>query len=292
MWNAISQHISNAIEFDFKITERTRVRAGEISESYIVSNDVDRYFVKINHRSFLPNFTAEVENLQKLRNTSCVSVPEFITIGQSKEQSFIVLNYHPIKELESSKNSYMFGQQLAQLHKWGEQKEYGFDADNYIGNSLQPNRWQRKWHKFFSEQRIGFQLQLLKEKGINFGSIDELVDIVDHTLKHHHPRPALLHGDLWQGNVANAPFGPITYDPACYWGDRECDIAMTELFGGFDSEFYRGYNDEYPMCNGYESRKLVYNFYHILNHCNLYGGHYLDDAEKHAHILRTRHEFA
>ncbi|TOO43842.1 fructosamine kinase family protein, partial [Vibrio parahaemolyticus] len=172
-----------------------------------------------------------------------------------------------------------FGQQLAQLHQWGEQKEFGFDTDNYLGSTLQPNQWHKKWCMFFAEQRIGWQLQLLKEKGVTLVDIDDFIDVVKQLLANHTPEPSLLHGDLWNGNVALTAFGPICFDPACYWGDRECDIAMTELFGGFQPEFYQGYESVMPLLPGYHERKDIYNLYHILNHCNLFGGHYLEQAQ-------------
>lgn len=287
MWHAISQQLSNVLLFDYKITEKTKIDGGDINECYMISDGEQRYFVKCNNRDFLNKFESEAENLRQLRNTGTVYVPELVHIGYSKQNAFLILNYLASKPLESSKASYKFGVQLAKLHQWGEQKEYGFDNENYIGATLQPNSWSKKWSRFFSEQRIGWQLQLLAEKGIRFGNISDIVTHIDRRLQHHNPKPALLHGDLWHGNTSNTAFGPICYDPACYWGDRECDIAMTELFGGFEAEFYQGYESEYPLVADYHGRKPIYNFYHVLNHCNLFGGHYLDEAEQYlSKILR------
>lgn len=241
MWQAISQQLSETLMFTFDITEKTKVTGGDINECYMITDGEQRYFVKINTREFLPKFEVEAENIRILRESNTVSVPEFIFTGQSKNNSFIVLNYLPTKPLEDDSNSYLFGQQLARLHQWGEQKEFGFDQDNYIGETLQPNKWERKWARFFSEQRIGWQLQLVKEKGVNLVNISEFIEVIHEHLAGHQPRPSLLHGDLWNGNAAQSVFGPICFDPACYWGDRECDIAMTELFGGFQPEFYQGY---------------------------------------------------
>lgn len=280
MWHAIAKQLSDTLLFDFKIIEKSKVDGGEISECYMISDGEQRYFVKCNTREFLNRYELEAENLKKLRETNTVYVPELVHIGKSKHNSFIILNYLPTKSLDSDKSSYDFGVQLARLHAWGEQKEYGFDTDNFIGSTLQPNAWNKKWSRFFSEQRIGWQLQLLAEKGIRFGNISDIVLQIHKQLINHNPKPSLLHGDLWSGNVANSPFGPICYDPACYWGDRECDIAMTELFGSLSSHFYQGYNSISPLDAGYLDRKTIYNLYHILNHCNLFGGHYLDEAEQ------------
>ncbi|WP_162046340.1 fructosamine kinase family protein [Vibrio taketomensis] len=279
MWQAISEQLSETLMFSYTIREKTKLSGGDISESYMISDGEQRYFVKVNSRAFLANFEVEAENLKALRETRTVFVPEFVDIGHSKHNSFLILNYLSTKRLESSDASFRFGQQLAELHSWGEQKEFGFDQDNYIGSTIQPNQWNRKWSRFFADQRIGWQLQLIKEKGVTLVDIPEFTKLIQDLLSHHQPRPSLLHGDLWHGNVANSAFGPICYDPSCYWGDRECDIAMTELFGGFHEEFYRGYESLSPLSSGYDERKHIYNLYHILNHYNLFGGHYLDDAQ-------------
>ncbi|MDK9779031.1 MULTISPECIES: fructosamine kinase family protein [unclassified Vibrio] len=279
MWQAIAQQLSDTLLFEYQIAEKTRLSGGDISESYMINDGEQRYFVKINERNFFTKFELEAESLHLLRETSTVFVPEVVLVGTTKTHSFIILNYLPTKPLEDSSNSFKFGQQLAQLHLWGEQKEFGFDNDNYIGSTLQPNQWHKKWCTFFAEQRIGWQLQLLKEKGIELVDIDDFIDVVKRLLANHSPEPSLLHGDLWNGNAALTPFGPICYDPASYWGDRECDIAMTELFGGFTHEFYQGYESVSPLPLGYSERKDIYNLYHILNHCNLFGGHYLEQAQ-------------
>ncbi len=279
MWQAISQQLSDTLMFEFSIQEKVKLPGGDISQCYMISDGEQRYFLKVNNKNSIELFESEVESLKELRNSNSVFVPEVVDIGNCKDAAFLVLNYFPTKPLSNSESSYTFGQQLAKLHKWGEQKEYGFDSDNYIGATVQPNRWEKKWHRFFSEQRIGWQLQLLSEKGIHLGNQEAIIQAVSDELAHHHPTPSLLHGDLWSGNTANSAFGPLCFDPACYWGDRECDIAMTELFGGFDQSFYDGYTSEYPLCTGYSHRRSLYNLYHILNHCNLFGGHYLDEAQ-------------
>lgn len=279
MWQAISQQLSDTLMFEYQITEKVKLSGGDISESYMINDGEQRYFVKLNDRDFLAKFEVEAESLHLLRETSTLFVPEVVLVGKTKTHSFIILNYLPTKPLEDASNSFKFGQQLARLHLWGEQKEFGFDSDNYIGSTLQPNQWHKKWCVFFAEQRIGWQLQLLKEKGVSLVDIDDFIDVVKQLLANHSPQPSLLHGDLWNGNVALTPAGPISFDPACYWGDRECDLAMTELFGGFQPDFYLGYESVAPLSVGYEERKDIYNLYHVLNHCNLFGGHYLEQAQ-------------
>ncbi|WP_375753958.1 fructosamine kinase family protein [Vibrio sp. HN007] len=280
MWQAISQQLSDTLMFTFQIREKQKLEGGGVSECYMISDGEQRYFVKTQSKENFPIFEAEAEGIKELRLSDTVSLPELVLFGQCKEHAFIVLNYLATKPLEDRNRSYEFGVQLAKLHQWGEQKEYGFDQDNYIGLTLQPNTWTKKWSRFFSEQRIGWQLQLLNEKGIQFGDIDTIVSGINEKLSNHHPKPSLIHGDLWHGNSSNTAFGPLCYDPACYWGDHECDIAMTELFGGFQPEFYQGYESIFPLSYEYEKRKDIYNLYHILNHCNMFGGHYLEEAKQ------------
>jgi fructosamine-3-kinase len=124
-------------------------------------------------------------------------------------------------------------------------------------------------------QRIGFQLRLANRRGGHFPRQEQLLRAIPDLLANHHPQPALVHGDLWSGNAAISAAGePVIFDPATYYGDREVDVAMTELFGGFPPEFYRGYNQAFPLDGGYKRRKTLYNLYHILNHYNLFGGSY------------------
>jgi fructosamine-3-kinase len=279
MWHAIERHISTSIGTEFKIKETIRISGGDISESYMVSDDEQRFFVKINSKGFLSHFIAEADNLSHLAQTSSVKTPSVIDFGKSKTSAFLILDYLPTRPLQLAEPSHQFGQHLAYLHNWGEQKEFGFDNDNYIGATPQSNRWQKKWSNFFSDQRIGCQLELLKEKGIEFGDTDEIVGVVKEVLSHHNPKPSLLHGNLWHGNCADTPQGPVCYDSAVYWGDSECDLAMTELFGRFPDAFYKGYNSIKIIDPGYKHRKEIYNLYHILNHCNQFGGHYLGDAQ-------------
>lgn len=286
MWQAIADQLSETLMFSFNILEKSPIHGGDINDCYMISDGEQRYFVKINQRDFYSNFEIEAESIHVLRQSGSVSVPEHILTGKCKDHAFLILNYLPTKPLDDADSNYKFGQQLAKLHQWGEQKEYGFDQDNYIGSTLQPNKWDKKWGRFFAEQRIGWQLQLMKEKGVKLVDIEEFTHLIQDRLSGHQPRASLLHGDLWGGNVANSPFGPICYDPACYWGDRECDLAMTELFSKFHPDFYLGYESIFPIDSHYNQRKDIYNLYHLLNHYNQFGGSYLDQCESSiSHIL-------
>ncbi len=281
MWQAISHQLSEILDRPFKIREHQLIEAGGINQCYCISDGDERFFVKLNDRELLPIFETEAESLRMLAESDSIDVPKFIHMGVSRDKSFLILNYLPTKLIDD-KSAFVLGKELANLHLWGEQAEYGFDLDNYIGLTPQPNKWRRKWCRFFAEQRIAWQLQLCEEKGIKFGNIDTITGNVIELLVQHQPKPSLLHGDLWHGNSALSVNGPIIFDPAAYWGDRECDIAMTELFNGFPDSFYEGYASVWPLDAGYEERRDLYNLYHVLNHCNLFGGDYLLQAE---HII-------
>ncbi len=143
MWPAIIQQLSEQLGKDFHLVEKEKVHGGDINECFMVSDGIDRYFVKTNQREYLTKFTAEVENLRVMRESNTVQVPEYILHGTSKTHAYLVLNYLATKPLDDAERSYEFGVQLANLHRWGEQKEFGFDIDNYIGATVQPNPWHK-----------------------------------------------------------------------------------------------------------------------------------------------------
>ncbi|MFD2176695.1 fructosamine kinase family protein [Veronia pacifica] len=278
MWQSLSLQLTAVTGQPVSISEKTPVDGGDISECFIVGDGDTRFFVKLNDRNKLPMFESEAESLRHLALCSEVDVPEVIFIGAVKDHAVLVLNYLALKNLDNE-SAYLLGRQLASQHKWGEQPEYGFDIDNYIGRTEQPNNWHRKWNVFFAEQRISWQLQLAAERGLYFGDLDSVTAKVKERLSGHQPKPCLLHGDLWLGNTGLSVLGPIFFDPAAYWGDRETDIAMTELFGRFPDSFYQGYNEVWPLEASYAERRDMYNLYHLLNHALLFGGHYITDAE-------------
>ncbi|RYU46425.1 fructosamine kinase family protein [Aliivibrio finisterrensis] len=279
MWQAIAKQISDVTGRPFTISEREIITGGEINDCYMISDGSQRYFVKINERAELPIFETEIESLNQLGQSDHIFVPSPLHVGTTKDHAFLVLNFLPTKPMDKQ-TSFELGVSLANHHLWGDQVEYGFDCDNYLGNVLQVNTWHRKWACFFAEQRIGWQLQLLHEKGMEFGDIETLVKNTKNILHNHQPKPALLHGDFWHGNIALSVKGPISYDPASYWGDPECDLAMAELFGGFQDSFFDGYQSITPISNGFETRQHLYNLYYILNHCIMFGGEYMFHAQQ------------
>ena len=278
MWQAIADSINTELDTNFKVEDKTQLTGGDINLAFKISDDDRHFFVKINQREQLEHFETEALGLRILRQHHCIRVPEVICCGQTLDKAFLVLEYLPLVK-ESVSGWQQLGQQLALLHQQHDQAMFGFDWDNVIGRTPQPNKWQSNWSSFFSEQRLGWQLQLLLEQGFGFGKIDYLVEQCRQRLQHYQPAPSLLHGDLWRGNVGFCVDAPAVFDPACYYGDRETDIAYTSLFGRFPDAFYQSYNECYPLEQGFNERKDVYNLYHVLNHAYLFRGAYLVQAQ-------------
>jgi fructosamine-3-kinase len=278
MWHFISERISECIQQDFICDDIREVKAGDSHKAYKISDGKQHFFVKINEKIHLTNFEVEVDGLEHLSNTQLFKVPNFICTGLVSNHSFLVLEY--INMSQGNEHSWFhFGQTLAELHKTQTQQMYGWQEDNFIGLTPQSNLWQKKWSCFFAEQRIGFMLQLLSEKGLVLANIDTVVESIKSLLTGHNPKPSMLHGDLWQGNTGFNKNQPVLFDPAFYFGDRETDLAMTELFGRFPVQFYQGYADIWPLEVDYEYRKPIYQLYHVLNHALLFGGHYIESAK-------------
>jgi fructosamine-3-kinase len=278
MWHFISEQISECIQQDFICDDIREVKAGMSHKAYKISDGKQRFFVKTNEKIYLPNFEAEAEGLKHFSSTMLFKVPKIMCTGLVSGHSFLVLE-HIAMTKGDEQGWFQFGQVLAELHKSNTQQMYGWQEDNFIGLTPQSNLWQKKWNCFFAEQRIGFILQLLAEKGHLLANIDTVVDSVKHLLSGHNPTASMLHGDLWQGNTGFYKNQPVLFDPAFHFGDRETDLAMTELFGRFPESFYQGYADIWPLEVNYEYRKSIYQLYHVLNHALLFGGHYLDSAK-------------
>ncbi|MDP5141519.1 fructosamine kinase family protein [Rheinheimera baltica] len=279
MWQAIVEHINSEQDGQFDIEQKQQLTGGNINIAYHISGKGQQFFVKINQREQLEQFESEVLSLQALQQANCIRVPASICTGQTIDKAFLVLEYLPLSN-ETVPGWRNLAQQLALLHKQHTQAMYGFDWDNSLGTTAQPNKWQANWSSFFSEQRLGWQLQLLLEQGFGFGKIDSLVEKCRQRLQHYQPPPSLLHGDLWRGNVGFVTDSPAVFDPACYYGDRETDIAFTTLFGRFPEQFYQTYQEIYPLDKTYTERQDLYNLYHVLNHAYLFRGAYLVQAQE------------
>jgi len=280
-WDTITQHITVATGRPFTVRAAQRLSGGDINAAFRLQDGQNSYFVKVNRAELTAMFAAEFTGLQDLAGTKTLRVPSPVVYGATETHCFLVLEYLDLGR-SSAISERLLGQQLASLHQQV-QPYFGWHRDNTIGSTLQPNPQSNDWLNFWREQRLGFQLQLAAKNGYggrlqNKG--ERLCSKLSAFFTGYSPSPSLLHGDLWSGNTATDKDGtPVIFDPACYYGDREADLAMTELFGGFSRDFYAAYQDVWALNEGYQVRKSLYNLYHILNHLNLFGGNYLRQAE-------------
>lgn len=280
-FNSIISDIESATGKHLQNANITSIGGGCINSAFRVDNGDASYFIKVNSPHLDSMFEAEAHGLQEMRATDSIRVPEVICYGVGDGHSYLALEYVPLGSMRGRAYSLM-GEQLAQMHM-APQPYFGWHMDNTIGSTPQINDRRDDWLTFWQQERIGQQLRFAAGNGFggrlqNQG--EKLLANMDKLLDGHTPQPALLHGDLWGGNAAADDLGnPVIFDPACYYGDREADLAMTELFGGFGSDFFAAYNATYPVDSGYQMRKTLYNLYHIINHLNLFGSGYLGQAE-------------
>ena len=237
-------------------------------------------FLKLNGADCAAMFAAEFDALRELRDAGAVRVPEPLARGVGGDLAWLALEWLEL-EPGSAAAGERLGERLAALHRHTAQR-FGWRRDTTIGTTPQPNGWLADWTGFWRERRLGPQLRLAAVNG-HEGALGErggrLLEALPRLFDGHTPAPSLLHGDLWGGNWAMTRGDePVIFDPAVYYGDRECDLAMSELFGGFPREFRAAYEAAWPLAPGYRLRRDVYNLYHVLNHLNLFGGAYLGQA--------------
>ena len=221
-------------------------------------------------------YAAEAGGLRALRAAG-VRAPEPFDHGLRDGKAFIEMER---LQLGARADWPALGRMLAALHR-NTADRFGWESDNWIGLAPQKNGWSDSWASFFLEKRLNPQAARAKRNGHKI----ELPD-VNKLLEGHRPKASLLHGDLWSGNAGFTAEGPVIFDPAVYYGDREADLAMTELFGGFPREFYAAYDEAFPLPAGYATRKHLYNLYHLLNHLNIFGGSYYAQVKAALGLLR------
>ncbi len=261
----------------FIARQRQPLGGGCINQAWRVGDGERDFFVKTNSATVAQSmFEAEAAGLMELAATGTVRVPPPVAHGVAAGLAFLVLEYLPLGR-GGTRGLEMLGRRLAALHRIP-QPFFGWRRDNAIGLTPQPNDRSDDWIAFWRERRLGLQLERAARNG-HGGELrrrgEQLLARFEGLFVAYRPAPALLHGDLWSGNAGCTVDGePVIFDPACYYGDREADLAMTELFGGFPERFYAAYQEALPLDVGYPQRRTLYNLYHILNHLNLFGGGY------------------
>lgn len=287
IWQKIEQNISASLERVFRLNNRSAIAGGDINQAYQVEGVMDDhepacFFIKLNQSSRLAMFQAEAAGLHEIEQSETICVPRVICSGLAGQHSYLVLENLSLSVAQGG-SAAQLGRQLAQMHQNTVAKKFGWFQANTVGLTPQINTQMDNWLDFWREHRLGFQLDLAQQNGAAPSLLrkgEKLLSSLETLLKGYEPQASLLHGDLWSGNYGYLEKGePVIFDPAVYYGDRETDIAMTELFGGFPPEFYHAYNEILPLDEGYKKRKILYNLYHVLNHFNLFGGGYATQAE-------------
>jgi protein-ribulosamine 3-kinase len=278
-WTDLAWQITCASGESFSVRAREPVSGGCIHQAFRLRGEKKSYFLKLNSADFAGMFEAEALGLRELRRCASLGVPQPLCWGRQDEHGYLVLEWLDLKPL-AGRSEAALGEALAELHHVTSAL-YGWSCDNSLGTTRQKNTPEGDWTHFWREHRLGFQLKLAQKKDPRLAEPGErLMQALDALLVGHEPAASLLHGDLWAGNAAQDSRGkPVIFDPAIYYGDREAEIAMMELFGGFGEATLAAYQAAWPLEPGYvEGRRELYQIYHILNHFNLFGGQYADQA--------------
>jgi fructosamine-3-kinase len=289
LFNYISQQLSAHFNQSIQIRSHYQVFGGDINQTYHLQTNIGSFFLKLNDGILKDMFQKEFEGLQLLHQTKTIKIPKPVLYGNftnaviptkvgifsGKKQNFLITEF--IERGNVSKNFWpTFAQQLAALHKYSNDC-FGFSTNNYIGSLHQQNHFCNTWSEFYATQRIMPLIQLAFSQ--NKCSKTDLV-LTEQLCKRFRDlfpaeQPSLVHGDLWSGNFMSNDTGkPVIYDPAVYFGNREMDIAMSLLFGGFDKSFYTYYNEILAFQPGWKQRIPICQLYPLLVHLVLFGGHY------------------
>jgi len=261
------------------IAQCTSVSGGCIANASRLETDDAPYFLKWGDANVARTFPGEAAGLEAMADAdTSLAIPEVVEhdTPDGDRPGFLVMDW--INAGRKGRRFWQsFGAGLAEMHRHtGE--EYGFSMDNYIGQLPQSNTWMTSWPAFFREERLAPQVEMAREKGRWRSDWDRPLDALYRHLENllpAHPPPSVVHGDLWKGNfMVNAVGTAVLIDPATYYGHREVDLAMSELFGGYDEAFYAAYREAWPLESGYEERREIYNLYHLINHLNHFGAGY------------------
>ncbi len=278
----VAAAIAEATGTPFAVGATRAAGGGSIHSAWVLADGGRRYFVKLNETGALPMFAAEAEGLAALDAAGAVRVPAVVASGLAPGYAYLVLEHLEMGALDRASGAAL-GRALAALHRHTG-PHFGWQRDNFIGATPQENRPTAGWGAFYSRQRLLPQLRLARANGMERKLVEQGENLAEKTAAFFvdgDPAASLLHGDLWSGNAARLADGtPTVFDPAVHYGDREADVAMAELFGGFPESFYAAYREAWPLSPQFETRKVLYNLYHVLNHYNMFGAGYLNQARR------------
>ena len=283
---------SNKVSKNSLIEKIIPVGGGCIHKAWCIHfQNGKRVFAKSNHIDNINMFKFESECLsvlKKFANKSYICVPKTLDLISYQNLSILFLEWIDFKQCQQNH----LGKGLALLHKSSSewcQKNFGWEKEGFIGSSNQKRGWDSNWGEFFVNYRLRPQLLQAEVWGLRVDEYEDVLIYLSSYLNNHHPRTSIVHGDLWSGNCGSTKNGlGSLYDPASYWADREVDISMTKLFGGFNREFYKGYEEIWPLDKFSKDRTDIYNLYHLLNHANIFGGSYKEKSLKILKDLRSR----
>ena len=248
----------------------------------ILLGNNQKLFGKVLNQQNLSRLAFEYEGLKTLKefsNEEYISIPKPIGLQKlNNNKAILIIDWIDIDQGDQQK----LGKGLALLHKDSQANnpgKFGWETDGYIGFNFQKKGWCENWGEFFVRFRLIPQIEMANKIGIRISDYTDMFPELSKLLNQHNPEPSLVHGDLWSGNVSILKDGKgAIFDPAVYWGDREVDIAMSFLFGGFSSSFYKSYFKEYEFPSSWKKRIEIYNLYHILNHANIFRGGYIKQS--------------
>ncbi len=286
-WTSIATRLEEA-GVRWRDRQPRPVGGGDISAAWRLAAEDGDVFLKTGPLSSFDMFEAEAEGLEELARANAVRVPAVITLGCADRSAFVALEWLDFGGRAGAAGRKL-GEHLAELHRTVSDR-FGWHRDNTIGLTPQHNPRTDDWVEFYREHRLRYQLELARSNGFG-GELQtagaRLLEALPEFFRDYEPAASLLHGDLWGGNWATCDREPVIFDPAVYFGDRETDLAMTRLFGGFGRDFYEAYEASWPLARGHEKRNDLYQLYHVLNHLNLFGSGYLGRALALMEGLRT-----
>ncbi len=264
-----------------------QVHGGDIHSAWRIEFTDKKLFLKRNNRNkkFLEFENYCLQNLRNFINPKYLVVPEVILFKKFKDIEILLIEWIDMQNIDQK----MLGKGLGEMHLNSAEfnpKSFGYPVEGFIGTTEQKQGWENNWIDCFLKLRIRPQISMLQSNALDSKTLKKVIEKIKIELVNHNPINTLVHGDLWSGNIGIDKSGKgVIFDPASWWADNEVDIAMTKLFGGFRKEFYEEYHKVFPIKKGFENRIIIYNFYHILNHANMFGGSYLNQVKNYVKVI-------
>ena len=270
-----------------KIINIQKIFGGCINHTWRLDFANSRFFLKKNERDqkILKFEQYCLNDLRKYSNSQNIIIPEVIDYFEYEHNEYLLMEWLDLNNVSQKK----LGVGIAEIHLNSNKKKpnkFGYSTPGFIGTTKQLDGWEKNWADCFIKLRIEPQLSLLKHNKLNINLINRIKSKILVYLSDHEPMNCLIHGDLWSGNISSGHLDKgIIFDPSCWWADSEIDIAMSRLFGGFNDDFYNEYFKIIKEKNGSHRRTTIYNFYHILNHANMFGGSYVNEVNNYINMI-------